>query len=110
MRMLLNIRFPHEPFNTAVIEGTASETIDRIIAETKPEAVYFTEQNGTRSAIVVVEVANPSRVPFYMEPWILSFNADCEVRIVMSADDLKKAGLEKLGMKWGTQLLEPTYS
>jgi len=28
MRMMLNVRIPHEPFNTAVKEGTAGPTID----------------------------------------------------------------------------------
>ena len=43
MRILVHIRFPHEPFNAAVRSGTVGKTIDRILADTKPEAVYFTE-------------------------------------------------------------------
>jgi len=27
MRMLMNVRFPHEPFNTLVKEGTAGEFV-----------------------------------------------------------------------------------
>jgi hypothetical protein len=41
MRMLLNISFPHEPFNTAVRNGTAGQKLGRIIDETKPEAIYL---------------------------------------------------------------------
>ncbi len=100
MRMLLNVHIPHEPFNTAVREGTAGQTIARILEETKPEAVYFTEQNGTRGAILIIDVAKPSQVPSFAEPWFLKFNADCEFRIVMGPDDLKNAGLEGLGKKW----------
>ncbi len=100
MRMLLNVHIPHEPFNTAVREGTAGQTIARILEETKPEAVYFTEQNGTRGAILIIDVAKPSQVPSLAEPWFLKFNADCEFRIVMGPDDLKNAGLEGLGKKW----------
>lgn len=100
MRMLLTIHIPHEPFNTAVREGTAGPTINRILKETKPEAIYFTEQNGTRGAVMVIDVKNPSQVPAYAEPWFLSFNADCQFRIVMSPEDLEKAGLDALGKKW----------
>ena len=100
MRMMLNVRFPHEPFNTAIREGTVGPTIVKILEDTKPEAVYFTEHNGTRGAVLIIEVAKPSRVPFHAEPWFLKFNADCEFRIVMSPDDLKEAGLEGLGKKW----------
>jgi len=100
MRMLLTVRVPHEPFNTAVREGTAGPTIEKILEDTKPEAVYFTEHNGTRGAVLVVNVSEASQVPFYAEPWFLKFNADCEFRVAMSRDDLKKSGLEGLGKKW----------
>jgi hypothetical protein len=100
MRMLLNVRIPHEPFNTAVRKGTAGQTIQRILDETKPEAVYFTEQNGTRGAVLVIRVESPSQIPFYAEPWFLSFNADCEFRLAMRPEDLKEAGLDALGKKW----------
>ena len=100
MRMLMNIRFPHEPFNRAVREGSAGQVIGRIIEETKPEAIYFTEQHGTRGAIMIVDVPDPSRVPALAEPWFLNFNADCEFRIAMSPEDLQKAGLNDLAEKW----------
>ena len=100
MRMMLNVRIPHEPFNTAVREGTAGPTLGRILQETKPEAVYFTEQNGTRGAVLIIDVANPSQVPSFAEPWFLNFNADCEFRIVMSPEDLEGAGLDEIAKKW----------
>lgn len=100
MRMLLNIRIPHEPFNAFVREGTIGEVMARILEETKPEAAYFTEQNGARGAILVVNLDEPSLIPALVEPWFLMFNADCEFRVVMAPEDLKKAGLENLGSKW----------
>ena len=100
MRMLLNVEIPHEPFNTLVREGKAGAIIGRILEEIKPEAVYFTEQNGTRGAILVIDVREPSRVPSFSEPFFLNFNADCRFRIVMSPEDLGRAGLEELGKKW----------
>jgi len=101
MRMILTVHVPHEPFNTLVRNGTAGKMIERILSETKPEAVYFTEQHGTRGCILVVDVQNASQVPFYAEPWFLNFEADCEFRIAMTPEDLGKAGLEELGKRWG---------
>ena len=101
MRMMLNVTLPHEPFNTAVRKGTVGETIDKILKAIKPEAVYFTEQDGTRGAILIVQVDNPSQIPSLAEPWFLHFQADCKFRIVMTPDDLQKAGLAELGKKWG---------
>ncbi|MBN3820718.1 panthothenate synthetase [Paraburkholderia sp. Se-20369] len=100
MRMLLNIRIPHEPFNTLVRDGTIGEVMARILEEIKPEAAYFTEQNGTRGAVVIVDLNDPSQIPALAEPWFLMFNADCEFRVVMLPEDLRKAGLAQLGAKW----------
>jgi hypothetical protein len=43
MRVLLHIKLPVEPFNTAVKDGTAGKKMRRILDELKPEAVYFGE-------------------------------------------------------------------
>lgn len=100
MRMLLNIRIPHEPFNTMVREGSVGNVIRQILEEAKPESVYFTEQNGARGAVMVVDIDAASSIPAIAEPWFLKFNADCELRIAMLPEDLMKAGLENLGSKW----------
>ncbi len=100
MRMLLTVTLPHEPFNTAVRKGTAGETIGRILEAIKPEAVYFTEQDGQRGALLVVNVEGPSQIPALAEPWFLHFQADCRFRIAMTAEDLQRAGLAELGKKW----------
>jgi hypothetical protein len=101
MRMILNIKLPLEPFNAYVKDGSAGAKIGRIMEAMKPEAAYFTEQHGGRGAIVVVEMADSSKVPELAEPWFLTFNASVEFRVAMTADDLKKSGLEQLGKKWG---------
>ena len=101
MRMLLDVRVPHEPFNSLVRSGQAGELMGRILQETKPEAVYFTERDGHRGATMIIDVQKASDVPSYAEPWFLKFNADCTFRIVMSPDDLAAAGLDELGKKWG---------
>jgi len=100
MRMLMLVKIPHEPFNAAVRKGTAGKTIQSILEAIKPEAAYFTEQNGTRGAVLVIDVADPSKIPGLAEPFFLSFNADVEFRIVMGPEDLAKSGLETLGTKW----------
>jgi hypothetical protein len=100
MRMLLNVKIPHVEFNQAVRNGTVGQKVRRILADTKPEAVYFTEQNGQRGAILIIDLAEPSQVPAFAEPWFLEFNANVEFHIVMSPDDLQRADLEELGKKW----------
>ncbi len=101
MRMMLNVSLPHEPFNTAVRNGSAGATIGKILEAIKPEAVYFTEYDGRRTALLIVNVNQASDVPSLAEPWFLKFQADCRLQIVMSPEDLQKAGLADLGKKWG---------
>jgi hypothetical protein len=62
--------------------------------------VYFTEYDGKRTALVVVDLPDPSKIPAYAEPWFLTFNADVEFHPVMTPDDLAKAGLDAMGKKW----------
>jgi hypothetical protein len=62
--MLLKVKFPHEEFNAAVKDGSAGKKIGRILEETKPEAVYFTEQDGQRGAIMIIDMADPAAAPF----------------------------------------------
>jgi len=92
MRFLLNVTMPHEQFNTAVRDGSVGEKLDRILKETKPEAVYFTERDGHRGAILIFDLADPSKIPAIAEPWFLAFNADVEFRIAMTPKTSKKPG------------------
>ena len=100
MRMLMHAKFPHDKFNAAVKDGTAGQKIRRILDETKPEAVYFTEYDGRRGVIMIINVDDQSKVPSFAEPWFLMFNADVAFHIVMTPEDLGRAGLDALGKKW----------
>ena len=100
MRMLLQVKFPNDSFNAAVRDGSVGKKIQSILEETKPEAVYFTEMDGYRGAILIVDLEDPSKVPALAEPWFLQFKAECRFRIVMTPDVLAKAGLEAIGKKW----------
>ena len=100
MRMLMNVKIPNTEFNAALKNGSASKTMNRILEECRAEAVYFTEEQGYRACLLVVNVEEPSSVPRLAEPWFLSFNATVEFRIVMTPEDLRKSGLDDLGRKW----------
>jgi hypothetical protein len=50
---------------------------------------------------MIVDLPDASKIPALAEPWFLIFQADVEFRIAMTPADLKKAGLDKLGEKWG---------
>lgn len=101
MKMLLTVEFPPEPFNTLVRAGTVGEIIGRVLESLKPETAYFTEQDGKRGGILLIDVQDASEIPRFSEPFFLYFQASCKFRIAMSPQDLQKAGLDALGKTWG---------
>ena len=93
MRMLMRVSIPVEAGNAAVKAGTLGSTIERILADLKPEAVYFyADDDGQRSGSVVFDMKDPSQIPAVAEPWFLAFNAKVSFRPVMTPQDLAKAG------------------
>jgi len=100
MRMLLNVTFPPEPFNSLVKENKAGPVINQILSDLKPESSYFTEEDGYRSCILVINVSEPSQIPVFAEPFFLNFDAECKFRIAMTPEELAKADLGSLGKKW----------
>lgn len=100
MRMILQAFLPVETFNAAVKNGSVGAKIQRILEHTKPEAVYFTDYHGQRSALLVVDVKEASQIPALAEPWFLLFDAKIELHPVMTPQDLGAAGLDVLGKEW----------
>lgn len=100
MKMLVNVTCPVEPFNSMVRNGTAGEIIGRVVDDIRPESIYFTEIDGSRGVVMVVDVPDASAIPSIAEPWFLNFEAECEFRIAMTPDDLMRADLTKLAEKW----------
>ncbi len=92
MRFLVKVNIPVEAGNTAVKAGKLGTTIQSILADLKPEAVYFTDDNGQRTAFLFLDMQDASQIPAIVEPWMLAFNAGIEVHPVMVPDDLAKAG------------------
>jgi hypothetical protein len=76
----------------AVRSGKAGEIIGRILETIKPETAYFGEQDGKRGGIFIINVQTPSDIPFFAEPFFLNFEASCKFRVLMSPEDLQKAG------------------
>ena len=100
MRFLLKITPTTGAFNALIKNGSAEQKMQAILAETKPEAAYFTEINGNRTAMLIVNIDDVSQIPFFAEPWFLQFDAGVEFHPVMLGEDLGKANLGELGKKW----------
>ena len=82
MRFLLKVNIPVESGNAAAKAGKLGATIQSILADLKPEAVYFTDNNGQRTAFIVFDMQDASQIPAIAEPWFLAFNASVEIHPV----------------------------
>ena len=91
MRMLLRVSIPVEAGNAAAKAGTLGSTVERILADLKPEAAYFFEADGDRVVAFVVDVQRADQIPSFAEPLFQGLGAGVEFHPVMSFDDLKKS-------------------
>jgi hypothetical protein len=91
MRFLLKVNIPVEAGNAAAKAGKLGATFQSIFADLKPEAVYFADDNGQRTAFIFLDVQDASQIPAIVEPWMLAFNARIEMHPVMVLEDLIKA-------------------
>jgi len=92
VRFLVKVNIPVEAGNAAVKAGKLGSLMQSILADQKPEAVYFTDDNGERTAFLFLEMQSASEIPAIAEPWFLAFAASIEIHPVMVPDDLAKAG------------------
>ena len=93
MRMLMKVSIPVDAGNAAAKAGTLGSTIEKLLADLKPESAYFlADDDGQRSGLIVFDMQDTSQIPAVAEPWFLAFNARLWFQPVMNPQDLAKAG------------------
>ena len=98
MRMLLRVSIPVEAGNAAAKAGNLSHTIERILADLKPEAAYFfPDENGNRSALMVFDMTGSWQLPKTVEPLFQELGASIHLTPAMNGEDLQR-GLKEAGM------------
>jgi hypothetical protein len=93
VRILLKASFPVETVNAAFKDGSFADRLQSILTDLKPEAAYFiANEKGQRAAYLVLDLADPSKIPAVGEPFFLAFNAAVELYPAMVHEDPMKAG------------------
>jgi hypothetical protein len=97
MRCLMKVSIPVETGNAAISDDSLLKTIESILADLKPEAAYFAEDNGKRTGFIFFDLKDTAQIPAVAEPWFLAFDAHVELHPAMNLEDLKKAtpGIDK---------------
>jgi len=92
MRFMITASWPVAAGNAAARAGTMGETIQAILEDIKPEAVYFAAVDGQRTTIMIIDLASASDLPRVAEPWFLAFDASIDATPLMTPEDLEAAG------------------
>ncbi|MEU0299732.1 hypothetical protein ABZ252_09740 [Streptomyces sp. NPDC006175] len=94
MRMLLTAQMDTETANRSVADGTMPKIIEEVVEQLKPEAAYFTIQNGQRTCLMVFDMQDSAQMPPLMEP-LFSAGSKIALQPVMNLGDLR-AGLSSM--------------
>ncbi|HYW47601.1 MAG TPA: hypothetical protein VE959_32330 [Bryobacteraceae bacterium] len=102
MRMMMKVNMSTEKANELARAGTLGSTIQSILADLKPEAAYFAEDDGERTGYLFFDMTDSSQLPSIAEPWFLAMNARLTCKPVMNLDDLGKAaaGIQAAAKKY----------
>lgn len=92
MRFLCKFKMSVTAANQLAKDGTLGKTMGEIIAEQKPEAIYFGLEDGMRTAFMIINMDDASQLPAIAEPWFLACEASMDAQPVMLPEDLQKAG------------------
>ena len=91
---MIRVKIPTEAGNKMIQDPNGFKALENYIAKVKPEAVYFTEEGGDRTALFFVDVASVDMVPVLAEPLFQGLNAKVEFHPAMNLDEVKR-GIQK---------------
>jgi hypothetical protein len=91
MRVLIRAMIPTTAGNKMVKDPNFLKTIEDYTKKFNCEAAYFTEVNGNRTMVFVLDLPSPDMIPNIAEPLFQAFEANVEINPAMNLDDLKKA-------------------
>lgn len=96
MRMMLRTNLGAIEGSEAIKSGALQKAIGAFMEKFKPEAVYFTVDNGMRSGLYVFDLKASHQMPEVGEPF---FNLGCKVALApcMTPEDLE-AGWAAAGL------------
>ncbi|WP_030690515.1 hypothetical protein [Streptomyces globisporus] len=90
MRMLMKVQMDTATSNEAIKQGNLLKTVEGALEELRPEAAYFTVEDGCRTGYLFFDLEDPSRLPKISEPFFMEMGAKIHYSPVMNPEDLRK--------------------
>jgi hypothetical protein len=94
MRVLVRAMIPTAAGNKMVNDPNMVKNLEDYIHKFNCEAAYFTEVNGNRTMVFVLDLSSPGMIPAMAEPLFQEYDANVEIHPAMNLDDVKKAFLK----------------
>ena len=91
MRVLVRAMIPTTAGNRMVKDPNFLKSIEDYTKKFNCEASYFTEVNGNRTMVFVLDLPSQDMIPAIAEPLFQGFDANVEIHPAMNLNDLKKA-------------------
>jgi len=95
MRMMMRVSVPIESANKAIEDGSMGKILQAQLEKLRPEAVYFYAADDVRTALLFIDVKEPSDMPVIADPFFREVNARITFTPVMNVQDFQ-AGMAKL--------------
>lgn len=89
MRTMMKISVPVEAGNKAIADGTLGRVMQETMERIKPEAAYFTVEDGKRTAFMFFDMSDVSQMPPVGEP-LFALGADVQFTPAMNPQELQK--------------------
>lgn len=100
MRFLIQATIPTDVGNKLAQESDKLlENAENYINSLNPESVYFTEINGEKAIIMVVNRESAGMIDVVVDSLSLKFSAKVQIRPALTFDDLKKANQIRKDLK-----------
>ncbi len=83
-------RFDDATYPAAVRDGRIGDALQRAMERLQPEAAYFGPMDGRRTAFLVIDLDDPSRIPAISEPFFQEMGASVDFIPVMTAEEVAR--------------------
>jgi hypothetical protein len=94
MRMMMKVTIPTDAGNKAILDGSLPKIMMGFAEQFKPEAAFFSSDNGDRAAFFFFEMADATQMPAACEPFFLHLNAKIQLSPAMTPADMQ-SGIAK---------------
>ncbi|MFE5794172.1 hypothetical protein ACFQ8C_16550 [Streptomyces sp. NPDC056503] len=95
MRMLMKVEMDTEASNDLIRQGAVQGLMEEALGRIRPEAAYFTVENGCRTGYFFFDLTESSALPSISEPFFMRLGAKIHYSPVMNREELAE-GLSRI--------------